>query len=93
MTAVRVWTSPEAETCQCPEAFVPTYKDGHEHTPRRLPAARLHNCEYIRLRNAFIPAAQRIAKRKCPHGGYGWSVAYMEAMEQLVAEARVSGLL
>lgn len=93
MTAVQVWVSPEAETCHCPEAYVPTYRDGFEHVPRRLQAAHLHNCQYIRLRNAFIPAAQRIAKRTAPHGGVAWVVAYTEAMERLVAEARVSGLL
>lgn len=95
MIAFRVWVSPKAEagTCQCPEAYVPTYRDGFEHVPRRLPAARLHDCQYIRLRNALIPAAQKIAKRKSPHGGYEWSAAYTAAMECLAAEARASGLL
>ena len=93
MTAVQVWVSHEAETCNCSEAYVPTYRDGFEHAPRRLPAARLHNCEYIRRRNALIPMAQKMAKLKSPHGGYDWSAAYTEAMERLVAEARASGLL
>lgn len=75
--------------CDCTEANVSTYRGGS----RRLEAASLHNCDYIKRRNAFIPQAQQIAKYVAPHGGYGWGAAFIEAMDRLVGEARASGLL
>jgi hypothetical protein len=66
--------------CDCSEAHV-----GY----RRL-AASPHNCDYIKRRNALIPKAERIAT---PRGGYGWGADFLEAMNWLAREARVSGLL
>lgn len=89
MIAVRVWVTPEAETCTCSEAYV----EGGTEGQRRLATALLHNCEYIRRRNALIYQARKRARTMVPIGGYGWAIAFLDAMDALVAEARQNGLL
>lgn len=74
----------EAETCWCPESHV---------SYRRLPAARLHNCRYIRARNALIDVAQRLADVVAPSGGSVWTAAYLAAMDKLCEVARANGEL
>jgi hypothetical protein len=81
---VQVWVVKESATCTCAEAHV---------SHRRLGAARLHNCRYIRARNALIPLAEQRASVRAPQGGPEWTAAYLMAMEHLVEEARISGLL
>lgn len=77
--------------CNCDEGFV--QRAGVSPSGDPIPEIRapmVHDCEYIRRRNAMIPAAERIAGGRPIKGDGGFSRRFMDAMEALWKQARAA---
>jgi hypothetical protein len=78
-------------TCQCAEAHYRSTRTG-----ALLPMPAVHDCGYIRDRNALIPLAADHAnalhpkphERKLIRGwGIAWSACFLGAMQELLRES------
>lgn len=82
---------PDPKTqCQCAETeYTVVDHDGGVIKKRVVP--RLHSCEYVRKRNALIPAAVDSARSAGDYGTPKWTQAFSQKMSELVREAMRRG--
>lgn len=76
----------ETKNCTCAEGFSRQTDDG-ELIPTGL---HVHDCAYIKRRNAALDEAEAIATRAAngKRHGRGWHKAFFDAVNELSAERR-----
>lgn len=80
------------KACHCNEGFLRREVRGADGkvSVSEIRAPLVHDCKYVKARDALIPKAERIAQEKTKPGGPSFSANFMEAMNELWRNRRAA---